>query len=184
MGRVVGVGCAFDIGTHFVVLYLGLFALQSSSDDKRTAWSAGAVLLLVGFVNIPVIHFSVEWWNTLHQPATLSKFGAPSMPGGNAVAAINNDAGVFILFLDRVIVAGAKYLTGKGRHLGGTNGGGKIMEGVMETLRMGGYGGYVWGVYLLAILVLWSNLALARRQKKNGAQKSAAPAAKIKINDD
>ena len=61
-------------------LYLGFIALQSSSDDKRTAWSAGAVLLLVGFVNIPVIHFSVEWWNTLHQPATLSKFGAPSMP--------------------------------------------------------------------------------------------------------
>ena len=94
--------------------------------------------------------------------------------GGNAVAAINNDAGVFILFLDRVIVAGAKYLTGKGRHLGGTNGGGKIMEGVMETLRMGGYGGYVWGVYLLAILVLWSNLALARRQKKMALKKVRA----------
>ena len=83
--------------------------------------------------------------------------------GGNAVAAINNDAGVFILFLDRVIVAGAKYLTGKGRHLGGTNGGGKIMEGVMETLRI-----------LLAILVLWSNLALARRQKKMALKKVRA----------
>ena len=48
------------------------------------------------------------------------------------------------------------------------------MEGVMETLRMGGYGGYVWGVYLLAILVLWSNLALARRQKKMALKKVRA----------
>ena len=90
------------------------------------------------------------------------------------MAAINNDAGVFILFLDRVIVAGAKYLTGKGRHLGGTNGGGKIMEGVMETLRMGGYGGYVWGVYLLAILVLWS-IWHWRGDKKKWRSKSARP---------
>lgn len=48
------------------------------------------------------------------------------------------------------------------------------MEGVMEVLRMGGYGGYVWGVYLLAILVLWSNLALARRQKKMALKKVRA----------
>ena len=155
-------------------LYLGFIALQSSSDDKRTAWSAGAVLLLVGFVNIPVIHFSVEWWNTLHQPATLSKFGAPSMPAEMLWPLLIMMLAFLFFFLTRVIVAGAKYLTGKGRHLGGTNGGGKIMEGVMETLRMGGYGGYVWGVYLLAILVLWSNLALARRQKKMALKKVRA----------
>lgn len=48
------------------------------------------------------------------------------------------------------------------------------MEGVMEIIRMGGYGGYVWGVYLLATLVLWANLALARRQKKTALKKVCA----------
>jgi heme exporter protein C len=60
-------------------LYLGYIALQSAIDDRRAAARAGAVLAIVGVVNIPIIHYSVEWWSTLHQPATLTKFGAPSM---------------------------------------------------------------------------------------------------------
>ena len=60
-------------------IYLGYMTLVSSIPDRRTAAQAGAILLLVGLVNIPVIHFSVEWWNTLHQPATIVKFGAPSI---------------------------------------------------------------------------------------------------------
>ncbi len=60
-------------------LYLGFMALQSAIEDKRTAARAGAVLALVGVVNIPIIHFSVEWWNTLHQGPTVTKFGAPSI---------------------------------------------------------------------------------------------------------
>ncbi len=60
-------------------LYLGYLALQSAIDDRRAAARAGAVLAVVGVVNIPIIHYSVEWWSTLHQPATISKMGAPSM---------------------------------------------------------------------------------------------------------
>jgi heme exporter protein C len=60
-------------------LYLGFMALQSAIEDKRTAARAGAVLALVGVVNIPIIHFSVEWWNTLHQGPTVTKLGAPSI---------------------------------------------------------------------------------------------------------
>mgnify|MGYP006279277001 CR=1 FL=1 len=60
-------------------LYLGFIALQSAIPDRQAAARAGAVLALVGVVNIPIIHFSVEWWNTLHQPATLTKLGRPSM---------------------------------------------------------------------------------------------------------
>ena len=63
-------------------LYLGFIALQAAIDDPRRAARAGAVLALVGVVNIPVIHFSVQWWNTLHQPASISsigKLGAPSI---------------------------------------------------------------------------------------------------------
>lgn len=60
-------------------LYLGYLALQSAIDDRRAAARAGAVLAVVGVVNIPIIHYSVDWWSTLHQPATITKLGAPSM---------------------------------------------------------------------------------------------------------
>ena len=60
-------------------LYLGYIALQSAIDDRRMAARAGAVLSLVGIVNIPIIHYSVIWWNTLHQGATISKLDAPSI---------------------------------------------------------------------------------------------------------
>jgi heme exporter protein C len=60
-------------------LYLGYMALHSAFDDKKTADRAAAILAIVGIVNIPIIHFSVEWWNTLHQGATLSKFEKPSI---------------------------------------------------------------------------------------------------------
>jgi heme exporter protein C len=60
-------------------LYLGIIALRSAIDDPRTAARACAILALVGIVNIPIIHYSVEWWNTLHQPATVSKLDGPSM---------------------------------------------------------------------------------------------------------
>ncbi len=60
-------------------LYLGYIALQSAIDDRRTAARAGSVLALVGVVNIPIIHYSVEWWNTLHQGPTVSKLDSPSI---------------------------------------------------------------------------------------------------------
>jgi heme exporter protein C len=60
-------------------LYLGVMALQASIEDPRRAARACAILALVGVVNIPIIHFSVEWWNTLHQPASVSKLGKPSI---------------------------------------------------------------------------------------------------------
>ncbi|MCE4552914.1 heme ABC transporter permease CcmC [Roseateles cellulosilyticus] len=60
-------------------LYLGFIALQAAIDDPRRADRAGAVLALVGVVNIPIIYFSVTWWNTLHQGASVSMTRAPSM---------------------------------------------------------------------------------------------------------
>ncbi len=60
-------------------LYLGYMALQAAIEDRRTAARAGAVLALVGVINIPIIHYSVEWWSTLHQGPTVSKIGAPSI---------------------------------------------------------------------------------------------------------
>lgn len=60
-------------------LYLGYLALQSAIEDRRAAARAGAVLAIVGVVNIPIIHYSVEWWSTLHQGPTVTKFDAPSI---------------------------------------------------------------------------------------------------------
>jgi heme exporter protein C len=61
-------------------LYLGVIGLYNAIDDKRVASRAVGILALVGVVNIPIIHYSVEWWHSLHQPASLTKFDKPSMP--------------------------------------------------------------------------------------------------------
>jgi len=60
-------------------LYLGYIGLQSAFDNKRIAARAGAILALIGVINIPIIHYSVEWWSTLHQGPTISKFDKPSI---------------------------------------------------------------------------------------------------------
>lgn len=60
-------------------LYFGFIALQASIDERRRADRAGAVLAIVGVVNIPIIYYSVKWWNTLHQGASVSFSKAPSM---------------------------------------------------------------------------------------------------------
>jgi heme exporter protein C len=62
-------------------LYIGFMALQAAIDDPRRADRAGALLNLVGVINIPIIYFSVDWWNTLHQ-------GASVRPGGSSMATI------------------------------------------------------------------------------------------------
>jgi heme exporter protein C len=60
-------------------LYLGLIALRGAIDEPQRAGRATALLALVGVVNIPIIHFSVEWWNTLHQPASLTRMDGPAI---------------------------------------------------------------------------------------------------------
>ena len=60
-------------------LYIGFMSLQAAIDDPRRADKAGAIIALVGVVNIPIIYFSVQWWNTLHQGASVSVNQAPAM---------------------------------------------------------------------------------------------------------
>ncbi len=60
-------------------LYIGFMALQAAIDDQRRADKAGAVLALVGVINIPIIYFSVQWWSTLHQGSSVSMKSAPTM---------------------------------------------------------------------------------------------------------
>ncbi len=68
--------------TSFLILflmYLGLMALRSAMEEPSRAAKACAILTLVGSVNIPIIKFSVDWWNTLHQPASVIRAGKPTM---------------------------------------------------------------------------------------------------------
>lgn len=60
-------------------LYLGIIVLYNAFEDKRTGARAASILAVVGWVNVPIIHYSVEWWNTLHQGATITKFDKPSI---------------------------------------------------------------------------------------------------------
>lgn len=60
-------------------LYIGIIAMKSASSDPKRTSKAVNLLVLVGVINLPIIHYSVYWWNTLHQGATLSKFAKPSI---------------------------------------------------------------------------------------------------------
>jgi heme exporter protein C len=61
------------------LLYLGLLALWQAIEEPGRAGRAAAILALVGAVNVPIIHYSVVWWNTLHQPASVFRMGGPSI---------------------------------------------------------------------------------------------------------
>lgn len=61
-------------------LYLGVIALSRAIPDKRSAARACSVLAIVGVINVPIVHYSVEWWNTLHQGASITRFDKPAMP--------------------------------------------------------------------------------------------------------
>ena len=61
------------------LMYCGLMALWSAIEDQTRAARAAAILTLVGFLNIPIVKFSVDWWNTLHQPASVVRLDGPSI---------------------------------------------------------------------------------------------------------
>jgi heme exporter protein C len=79
-------------------MYLGYLALRSSFDDVSRADRASAVLALVGLVNVPIIHFSVNWWNSLHQGSTVLRAGGPAMPASMLVPLLESFLGFTLLF--------------------------------------------------------------------------------------
>ena len=90
-------------------IYLGYMALWTAMDDPQKAARAAAILCLVGVVNLPIIKFSVDWWNTLHQPASLLKSDGPSIHGDMLWALFIMWAG-FIFYFLTVTLIGAKGL--------------------------------------------------------------------------
>lgn len=79
-------------------LYGGVIALDRAINDEKSAARAVAVLTLVGVVNIPIIKYSVEWWNTLHQPATFKLTEKPSMPAEMWVPLLLSVLGLYLIF--------------------------------------------------------------------------------------
>jgi heme exporter protein C len=83
-------------------LYAGVMSLRSAFEDPARGDRAAALLGIVGLVNVPIIHYSVEWWNSLHQAATVAKIGKPSMPGSMLWPLLSMFLG-FMLFYGAVL---------------------------------------------------------------------------------
>ena len=84
-------------------LYLGYIALHAAFDDPAKGARAAAILALVGVVNVPIVKFSVDWWNTLHQPATISKIDAPSIDSSMVAPLLLMAAGFMAYYLTVLI---------------------------------------------------------------------------------
>src|SRR5262249_13004220 len=80
-------------------LYLGYIALVNAFDEPGRGSRAGSVLALVGVVNLPIVKFSVDWWNTLHQPASVVRLGGPKIDVAMLVPLLVMAAGFSLLFV-------------------------------------------------------------------------------------
>ena len=87
------------------LLYLGLIALWQAIEEPGRAGRAAAILALVGFINVPIIKFSVEWWNTLHQPASIFRAGAPTIDPSLLTPLFVMAAGFTLLFVLLHVIA-------------------------------------------------------------------------------
>ena len=87
------------------LIYLALIALWHSIEDFGRAARIAAIATLVGFVNIPIIKFSVDWWNTLHQPASILRAGGPAMSGSMLWPLLVMGLGATLLFFTLHLMA-------------------------------------------------------------------------------
>ena len=150
-------------------LYIGFLSLHAAIDDVRRADKAASLLALVGAVNVPIIYFSVKWWNTLHQGASVSLTRAPSMARAMLLGMLLVALGAWMysiaaslmrvrsLILERESDSDwVKALGEAGMNWGGPE----------QFFAMGGYGLYVWGSYGVAALVVAAELwVLVRRRR-------------------
>src|SRR6201982_3985079 len=87
------------------LMYLGLVALWRAVDDPSRASRAAAVLTLVGAINIPIIKFSVDWWNTLHQPASVLRMGGSTLDKAFLIPLLGMAIAVWFLFVTLHVAA-------------------------------------------------------------------------------
>lgn len=84
-------------------LYMGFISLQSVLSNQQSRERASAILALVGVINLPIIHYSVTWWNTLHQGPTLSRFAAPTIAPAMLYPLLSMIA-AFLLFYGCILI--------------------------------------------------------------------------------
>lgn len=87
------------------IIYLGLIALTRALDDPSRSARAAAIVTLVGFINIPIIKFSVDWWNTLHQPASVLTLNGPKIHPSMLWPLLTMAVGFTLLFFTLHLVA-------------------------------------------------------------------------------
>ena len=92
VGHVLALGSAHDLGTLLLFLYLGYIGLRSGFDDIARADRASAVLAIVGVIDAPIMHYSVIWWNSLHQGSSLIRAGGPAIAPADADSAVDDDS--------------------------------------------------------------------------------------------
>jgi len=80
------------------LIYLGYIAIWEAIENRQAAARSAAILALVGFINVPIIKFSVDWWNTLHQPASVSRLGEPTLHAAFLWPLLIVGAGYLLLF--------------------------------------------------------------------------------------
>ena len=85
-------------------LYLGHIALSRAYDESERGDRAAAILALIGVINLPIIKFSVDWWNTLHQPASVARLGGPAIHPTILVPLLWMAVSFFLLFVLLVLV--------------------------------------------------------------------------------
>jgi len=101
----VGLGCKINLRTHIIFFIFIYYFLYHAYDDYRKGAKAANILAIVGFINIPIIHFSVEWWNTLHQGPSVMKFSAPSIASEMLYPLIYTTIGFTFYFILAVLLS-------------------------------------------------------------------------------
>ncbi|MEZ5895946.1 MAG: heme ABC transporter permease [Parvularculaceae bacterium] len=92
-------------------MYIGYISLWNSIDDKTRAARLTAIVCLVGFINIPIIKFSVDWWNSLHQPASILRKGGPSIDASMLTPLFLMGAAYVAIFTTLLLIAMRSELT-------------------------------------------------------------------------
>jgi heme exporter protein C len=98
------------------LLYLGYVALLRAHDDPVKGGRVGGLLIMAGFVNIPIIKFSVEWWQTLHQPASVLRLAGPSIDPSMLVPLFIMAGAYAFLFMTLLLVRMEAVLMGRKLH--------------------------------------------------------------------
>ena len=153
------------------LMYLGLMALWRAVEDPSRAARAAAVLTLVGAINLPIIKFSVDWWNTLHQPASVLRMGGSDARSRVPDAAAGDGSGVFVVVRHAASGGDAQRDPAAPGARIAVDAGGAIKPALGVTaMSLGPYASFIVTSYLLVmavvlILIIWIVIDY-RRQKQ------------------